>query len=184
MGLMLWTRIVSLDDQITNKLRLNESQKAIRPAAIFFAHSGDSWFCLLALFLVWLLTEGLWHRITGLMAAGAIALAVIVLIIKFSIHRRRPEGTWGAIYRNTDPHSFPSGHAARTTMLAVVALLIGPTWFGLVLVIWAPLVSLARVALGVHYFSDIVAGALLGIAFGFGVWAAAPFLVNLLPFLF
>jgi undecaprenyl-diphosphatase len=32
-----------------------------------------------------------------------------------------------------------------------------------VLWIWAPLVALARVAMGVHYVSDIVAGAILGI---------------------
>jgi membrane-associated phospholipid phosphatase len=32
--------------------------------------------------------------------------------------------------------------------------------------VWAPLVALARVAMGVHYLSDIVAGALLGLVVG------------------
>ena len=184
MDLMNFKKILSWDEKITSFLRLNESQKKIKPFAIFFAHSGDSWFTLLALFLVWLFTTGKWHTLTAIMAASTIALAVVVLIIKFTIRRRRPEGEWGAIYRNTDPHSFPSGHAARTTLLAVLAILLGPWWFGLILILWAPLVSLARVAMGVHYFSDVLAGFLLGILAAFGFSALAPMVGTLLPFLF
>ena len=51
-------------------------------------------------------------------------------------------------------------------MLGVVMLGIGPLWFGLLLLIWAPLVGLARVAMGVHYLSDVLAGMLLGVAIG------------------
>jgi undecaprenyl-diphosphatase len=94
---------------------------------------------------------------------GISALAVIVMALKFSIRRRRPEGEWGGIYRNTDPHSFPSGHAARAFLIAVLATGLGPAWLAIVLWVWAPLVSLARVAMGVHYTSDVVAGMLVGI---------------------
>jgi membrane-associated phospholipid phosphatase len=181
---MLWSNLVRLDEKITSVFRMKDPKNPVKPLAVFFAHSGDSWFILLALLLIWFLTKGVWHHLSAVMAAGAIALAIIVLLIKFSIRRRRPEGDWGAIYRNTDPHSFPSGHAARTAMLAVLALLLGPLWFGLILVIWAPLVSLARVWLGVHYFSDVFAGIALGVAFGFGVFALAPTLNRLIPFLF
>jgi undecaprenyl-diphosphatase len=52
-------------------------------------------------------------------------------------------------------------------MLAVLALGLGPAWFGLLLLVWAPLVMAARVAMGVHYLSDVLAGALLGIVIGF-----------------
>jgi membrane-associated phospholipid phosphatase len=45
----------------------------------------------------------------------------------------------------------------------VLAVSLGPTWFGILFLIWAPLVILARVAMGVHYFSDVMAGAFLGI---------------------
>ena len=55
------------------------------------------------------------------------------------------------IYRKTDPHSFPSGHAARAFMIAVLATGLGPGWLAVVLWVWAPLVSVARVAMGVHY---------------------------------
>ncbi|MEK7275899.1 MAG: phosphatase PAP2 family protein [Chloroflexota bacterium] len=36
----------------------------------------------------------------------------------------------------------------------------------IVLLIWAPLVALARVAMGVHYLSDILAGAACGAVCG------------------
>jgi len=181
---MLWTNLVSLDEKITSALRFKDQTNRIRPMAIFFAHSGDSWFILLVLFIVWLLTRGFWHHTMAVMAASSIALAVIVLIIKFSIRRRRPEGDWGAIYRKSDPHSFPSGHAARTAMLAVLAALFGPFWFAIALILWAPLVSLARVAMGVHYFSDVIAGFVLGVITGFGFYALSPMVSAWLPFLF
>jgi len=94
------------------------------------------------------------------------ALAASVLLIKLVVRRRRPEGEWGAIYRSTDPHSFPSGHAARAILLAMLAAAWGPGWLAAVLLPWAPLVALARVAMGLHYLSDVVAGAALGLAAG------------------
>jgi len=95
---------------------------------------------------------------------GSISLlAAMVLLIKFRIKRKRPEGEWGRVYRSSDPHSFPSGHAARAFLIATIATGLGPAGLAAALWIWAPLVSLARVAMGVHYLSDIVAGALLGI---------------------
>jgi undecaprenyl-diphosphatase len=59
-------------------------------------------------------------------------------------------------------------------MLAVVAVGLGPAWFGILLLTWAPLVILARVAMGVHYLSDVLAGALLGVAIGMGVLLFIP----------
>ena len=56
---------------------------------------------------------------------GILGLAGVVLAIKFLVRRERPQGEWGGIYRNTDPHSFPSGHAARAFLIAVVASALG-----------------------------------------------------------
>ncbi len=75
------------------------------------------------------------------------ALAVIVLAIKFSIRRRRPEGEWGAMYRKTDPHSFPSGHATLVFGAAVVLLRSNlPRWarWGRGGVVWRCLAGAAR----------------------------------------
>ena len=55
-------------------------------------------------------------------AYAVVFLATIVLILKFTIRRSRPAGDWGEVYRSTDPHSFPSGHAARVSYIAVMAI--------------------------------------------------------------
>ncbi len=158
--------ILTLDRRLTDCLRIAERPGPLRSLAALLAHSGDSWFWFAGLvLLLWLGTPNWRHR-AAIMLVSILATAVFVLAIKFSVRRRRPEGEWGGIYRSTDPHSFPSGHAARAVLLAVLALGLGPAWFGLALLIWAPLVALARVAMGVHYLSDILAGAVLGLAIG------------------
>lgn len=177
-------RILEMDYQASSRMRLPQTSNPLRWAAVFLAHSGDSWFWLAGLLLVWLLMEGEWHAHAALMACGLVFLAVLVLMIKFTIRRRRPEGEWGAIYRNTDPHSFPSGHAARAVFLAVLAIGLGPAWLAVLLAVWAPLVSLARVALGVHYLSDILAGMILGVVVGLTILAVSPWIIQVLPFLF
>ena len=159
-------RIQELDERFAGASRTSEQTSFIRALAIVLAHSGDSWFWLLGLGLLWWLGAEEWKQLALVMIIGIVITAVVVMVIKFTVRRSRPQGEWGRIYRSTDPHSFPSGHAARSTMLAVIALGLGPLWLGLSLLIWAPLVGLARVILGVHYPSDVLAGMVLGIIMG------------------
>ena len=159
---MSWTRLLELDAHLSAQMRVAERPGLLRTCASVFAHSGDSWFWWAGLALLWWLGNSFWRPWALTVLLSIISLAVIVLAIKFSIRRRRPEGQWGAIYRSTDPHSFPSGHAARAMLIAVLAIGMGPGWLAVVLCIWMPLVALARVAMGVHYLSDVVAGTLLG----------------------
>jgi undecaprenyl-diphosphatase len=163
---MNFQSILELDARLSNKMRVAEKPGALRAIAVFFAHSGDSWFWGLALIVAWLLSNSHWREWEAVEFLGISLLAALVLSIKFLVKRRRPEGEWGGIYRNTDPHSFPSGHAARAFLIATLAVGLVPAWLAVVLWVWAPLVSIARVAMGVHYLSDIVAGAALGILCG------------------
>jgi undecaprenyl-diphosphatase len=158
--------ILELDARLTNQLRVAERPGTLRSIAVFFAHSGDSWFWAIGLLAVWLSGDSFWKEWAVVQFASISLLAVLVLVIKFSIRRERPQGEWGQIYRYTDPHSFPSGHAARAFLIATIAAGLGPPWLAAVLWIWAPLVALSRVAMGVHYLSDITVGALLGILLG------------------
>jgi undecaprenyl-diphosphatase len=144
-------------------MRVAERPGALRTLAVFFAHSGDSWFWAIGLLAVWLSGDSFWKEWAVVQFASISFLAAMVLAIKFSVRRERPEGEWGQIYRITDPHSFPSGHSARAFLIATVASGLGPPWLAIVLWIWAPLVALARVAMGMHYLSDIIVGALVGI---------------------
>jgi len=157
--------ILKLDAHLSEQMRVAEKPGALRSVAAFFAHSGDSWFWAVALIALWASGDSFWKRWAMVQIFGISVLVVLVLSIKFLVRRRRPEGEWGTIYRTTDPHSFPSGHAARAFLIAVIASAFGPATVGIFLWVWAPLVAIARVAMGVHYVSDILAGALLGIVF-------------------
>ncbi|WKZ40179.1 MAG: phosphatase PAP2 family protein [Anaerolineales bacterium] len=154
--------ILELDARLSSQMRVAEKPGFLRNLAIFFAHSGDSWFWALALIIAWFFSNSAWRQWETVEFFGIAGLAAVVLAVKFMVKRKRPEGEWGGIYRNTDPHSFPSGHAARAFLIAVIASALAPSWLAAVLWLWAPLVALARVAMGVHYVSDIVAGAILG----------------------
>ena len=185
---MNFRSILELDAQLSEKMRVAEKPGALRAIAVLFAHSGDSWLWVPALIIAWFLSNSPWKELESVEFLGIILIAALVMSIKFLVRRRRPEGEWGGIYRNTDPHSFPSGHAARSFLIATLALGLVPGWLAVVLWFWAPLVAVARVAMGVHYVSDVVAGAALGILCGLiGLQVYHPVFVwitNLLGFSF
>lgn len=159
-------RIQDLDERFARSTQSQEQPGLVRALAIVLAHSGDSWFWILGLGLLWWFGDTYWKQLAVTMLIGILVTALVVMAIKFTVKRSRPQGEWGRIYRSTDPHSFPSGHAARSAMLAVLALGLGPLWLGLSMLVWAPLVGLARAIMGVHYPSDIIAGMALGIILG------------------
>ncbi len=173
--------LLTLDARYSGRLRVAEKPGLLRQAAIFFAHSGDSWFWGLGAGLVWLLAGSDWKLRTIQIVLAIAVTAAVTQTIKYVVRRERPQGEWGRGYRAVDPHSFPSGHATRAFMLAVLATALGPGWFGLILWVWAPLVALARVAMGVHYLSDILAGAVLGLLLGLFLGVGLPILDPIWP---
>ncbi len=159
-------RILEMDHKLTEKLRLPDDRPGLKRLAAFLAHSGDSWFWGLGLVLLWFLGPPNWQPVIQLLLIGILFTALSVLGLKFLIRRPRPEGEWGQIYRRSDPHSFPSGHAARAIMLTMIMLLSGYIWIGIFMLAWSLLVDLSRIGLGVHFLSDILAGTLIGILMG------------------
>ena len=158
--------LLNLDTRLSDLMRVAEQPGLFRNLLAFLAHSGDSWLWCAGLIILWFFGNPFWKKWAVVLLGGIAVLAIILMTLKFLIRRRRPESEWGKIYRNTDPHSFPSGHATRSFFIAMLATGFGPGWLAAILWIWAPLVALARVALGVHYVSDIAVGALLGILLG------------------
>jgi undecaprenyl-diphosphatase len=180
---MIAKKLLDHDARISKRLRVAEKPGLLRTFAMLLAHSGDSWFWIMGILVVWFSTSPYWKSRAQIMGISVLVTAVLVLVIKFTVKRRRPEGDWGNIYRSTDPHSFPSGHSARSFMLAVLAAGLGPAWFAILLLVWAPLVGLARVAMGVHYVSDVIAGALIGIFMGWLNYHLIPAALSFLPVL-
>jgi undecaprenyl-diphosphatase len=180
----IWHKLLQIDAQATRHIRLPSETSPWWKPAVILAHSGDSWLWATGVGLVWLFAGTAWHRYAATLEIGIVFQALFVFGIKFLFHRKRPEGEWGGIYRQFDPHSFPSGHATRAVLLAVLASGLGPAWFALLMSAWAPLVCLSRVMTGVHYISDILGGMLLGLGMGLVFVSANPLIMRLLPFLF
>ncbi|MFT3706393.1 MAG: phosphatase PAP2 family protein [Archangium sp.] len=106
---------------------------------------------------------------------GSFVVLLVGGVLKSATKRRRPfmtdTGITAAIWAPGKARSFPSTHAA-TSMLLAAALLITGHPFGPAVLAWAIGVTFSRVWLGVHFASDVIAGTLLGVAFGFVPWIA------------
>jgi membrane-associated phospholipid phosphatase len=173
-----------LDNALTAQTRLKINQSIWWRPAVFLAHSGDSWLWAFGTALLWLVSGTYWRGFAAVLLISIVFQALFVFAIKQIFRRKRPTGEWGSIYRQYDPHSFPSGHATRAVLLAVMAVGLGPAWFGILISLWAPLVCLSRVLTGMHYISDILGGMILGLAMGLLMVAISPIWPQLFPFLF
>jgi len=178
------SKLNELDARLTHRIRLKAAGAGWWRLAVILAHSGDSWLWAIGMTLVWLFSRSFWHGYAAILVISIVIQALFVFALKWLIRRRRPDGDWGGIYRQFDPHSFPSGHATRAVLLAVLAVGLGPAWFGALIAAWAPLVCLSRVMTGVHYISDILGGMALGLVMGLLMIEISPFWPTILPFLF
>jgi undecaprenyl-diphosphatase len=100
----------------------------------------------------------------AILLANAIS-HVGVQSLKRLVARPRPADLTGqplATIALPDPFSFPSGHAAAATAVGVTAAWAYPT-LAPVFVTAAAAVAVSRVVLRVHYWSDVVAGIVLGL---------------------
>lgn len=152
---------------------------AVRPWAVnvlrVVTTLGATWWLslLVAAAAVHLLRAGR-VRATVFLVATSITGGLLVRLVKFWVSRPRPSLI--APVATASGESFPSGHAMGSTivygaLLVVLASRLPPRWRGAVVAAAAVLVAaigFSRLALGVHYISDVLAGFALGLA-----WLAA-----------
>lgn len=150
--------------------RVNRAVRSAGLLRIFRVASrlGDGvlWYTLIG---VLALAFGPAGRVAALQCAVAgVAGLVIYRAIKNVLVRERPYMTHaGIVCAGTplDRFSFPSGHTLHAVSFTLIACSALPL-LALVLVPAAVLIALSRVVLGLHYPSDVVAGALLGALLG------------------
>jgi membrane-associated phospholipid phosphatase len=103
------------------------------------------------------------------MLAVLIIAATISFTLKNLIIRDRPFKTYPDIEKLSEAgsSSFPSGHTLEAFAIAVaLSILIHKRKFIIPVFIWALLVAYSRMALGVHYPSDVFSGMIIGSLIG------------------
>lgn len=112
-----------------------------------------------------------------LLVAGAISST-----LKVTIQRERPFITYpDLIYQKTEvgSYSFPSGHTNFAFATATSLTLAFPKWYVIVPAYsYAIAVGYSRMYLGVHYPSDVLAGALIGTGSSLLTWHAQKWLMK------
>lgn len=105
----------------------------------------------------------------ALFAATAAAVAEsVAFLIKHATERARPplaDPNIQALVGIPDSTSFPSGHAAAAFAAATAVGILHPR-LRAPLYALAAIVALSRVYLGVHFWSDVLVGSLLGVVLG------------------
>jgi len=130
--------------------------------AVSWLGNGIFWY---ALMLAMLLREPRAGALPVLhMAFVGVLCTAAYKMVKTSTSRPRPYQSLRNVEAGAAPldaYSFPSGHTLHAVAFTLVALLHWP-WLAPVLVPFTLLTAASRVALGLHYPSDVLAGACLG----------------------
>lgn len=106
------------------------------------------------------------------LAIVLILVAIVSQGLKALIYRERPFITHPFIEKLSEAgsSSFPSGHTLEAfAIAAAISLLISKKKIVIPVYIWAILVAYSRMALGVHYPSDVLAGIIIGTFIGWVV---------------
>jgi undecaprenyl-diphosphatase len=93
----------------------------------------------------------------------------VYFVLKNTLRRNRPEAAltnFHSIITPSDKFSFPSGHTSAAFMMATLIGFFYPSLMPL-LYGWSAMVAFSRVLLGVHFPTDTLMGALLGIGTAF-----------------
>jgi undecaprenyl-diphosphatase len=168
---MDWSLLHALNDFMTVHDGLEDS-------LLFYVKASEALF-VATLAVVFLCAHGArhlaWRRATvaAVLSAG-LALAIAKVISEL-VDRARPfvadpHGVHLFAAHAPDP-GFPSDHATAAFAIAVAILLRKRGW-GIFALVAATVLSVGKVALGVHYPSDVLAGAAVGAAAALVLWWA------------
>lgn len=171
--------ITTLDFQILDWIQANLRcivGDVLFPVITMFGNAGVFWITLTLALAIFPKTR----KVAAGMAIALILCGVVGnLTLKPLISRLRP------FYTNMNiellipmpsDYSFPSGHT-MSSFAAAVAIWCRHKKWGVAAIVFAALIAFSRLYLYVHYPSDVLAGLILGVAFGLmgpriadGIW--------------
>ena len=166
----MWEAFLKLDGDILLWVQEYIRNDILTPIMKFITHLGDKgyvWIGILILFLFFAKT-----RKVGILMIFSLLGSLLInnKIIKVLVARPRPYTVVEGLNRIIEAQSemsFPSGHTSSSFAAAVVIYCMCPKKIGIPAMILAALISFSRIYVGVHYTTDVLAGALVGTAIAF-----------------
>ena len=160
------TAINTLDHSILYWIQESLRGPALTPVMTFITHLGDAGIFWILLTLA-LMAPRKTRRI-GVACAISMVIGLVVtnVVIKNWAARIRPYDLYQdleLIIGKQKDFSFPSGHATNSFACAWVIFRLAPKKYGVPALVLAILIALSRLYVGVHYPTDILAGAAIGI---------------------
>ena len=158
-----------LDFSLLNWIQSNMKTKTMDRLMLWSTRMGDGGVILIIYAIILLISRE--NREVGVTLFFAVTACAIIgnLVIKPAFRRTRPcnrdESKPLLLSRRPSDSSFPSCHT-MTSFAAVVAISQAGGLLGMTSVIFASMISFSRMYLFVHYPSDVLIGAIMGIAAG------------------
>ncbi len=116
------------------------------------------------------------------LTASLVGVYAIQTSVKHLIKRDRPFVKYPGYIVNKveeDGYSFPSNHTGGAFALATSLSLEYPKWYIIApSYLWASAVGFSRLQLGVHYPSDVIAGAVIGSATSWACFALKNYIIK------
>jgi len=165
----LWGYIEQRDLRLMRRLHRWRAPRWIRLLVILSSRLGDGliWYVL----GVFILFFGGQRRLDAFASGLTAALVAILVFRRLKIISRRPrpchiEPHCWAVLTPPDQFSFPSGHTMTSFAIAISIGSFYPQYQPGLLAM-AATIALSRIILGMHFLTDVLAGALLGIGIGY-----------------
>lgn len=162
--------IQSLDESLLRWIAQHIRADWLNPLVVVYTSLGNAGLGFIGVALLLLVFAK--TRRSGATALTAMALGMVVtnLTIKPMVTRPRP---WVAmdgfvpLVTSSDPNSFPSGHTTAAFAFGVALFLTLPQkWAKAAALIAAALMGMSRLYVGVHFPTDVAAGAIIGTVCG------------------
>lgn len=158
--------IQQLDEQALVWIAQHVRNAVLDPFMMLYTQLGNTGMLFIALGVVMLLFKQTRKVGVSALCAMLIGLIVVNFTIKPLVARARP---WLVIENfvnlvpEHDPNSFPSGHTNAAFAFALAVCLSAPKkWMKITAVCMAAVMGLSRLYVGVHFPSDVLAGAVIG----------------------